>query len=412
MKFNLFLILGGLSFTAQLFVLLNLKTQIQNSKIDKQMTIFNYFNYYTPLIFVSLFLVLIFEIYFNNYYHAVLLILLLSFAASFSLVVLANISKLFLKWYHVERNKLLLIYSLAFISIALNILFSFCISITFLSNKPSEVRFSFGIVTPHFYSNTIELLNIGNSLSSVCGFVLAWIGTLLMLNQYSIRLSKKVHWVIVSIPMMYFSIQFTPILLDLILRVFQLSPILYGIFYTLLVSFSQPVGGLIFGGAFFALTKNLSMKGIKFEYPKISGFGFILLFMTNQLIILSPANYPPFSFITISMLPFACFMVFLGIYSSALSISFDNRLKDDIKRLVANRSNLLLSISTSEGILLMENGINDIYKKISNETSNQGINTMITFEEAKAYLIEELESLQTMKNQGREGDPKNNENRD
>jgi hypothetical protein len=267
-------------------------------------------------------------------------------------------------------------------------------------------------VTPHFYSNTIELLNIGNSLSSVCGFVLAWIGTLLMLNQYSIRLSKKVHWVIVSIPMMYFSIQFTPILLDLILRVFQLSPILYGIFYTLLVSFSQPVGGLIFGGAFFALTKNLSMKGIKFEYPKISGFGFILLFMTNQLIILSPANYPPFSFITISMLPFACFMVFLGIYSSALSISFDNRLKDDIKRLVANRSNLLLSISTSEGILLMENGINDIYKKISNETSNQGINTMITFEEAKAYLIEELESLQTMKNQGREGDPKNNENRD
>ncbi len=380
-KILLFVAIGISCFTCQYLVSRFLKKRIAFQKIERKMRIFYYVNYYSPIIFFSIFLILIIEISIEKYYHTLIVLILVTLSGAFSSTIMISLTKLFSKWFQIERNPVLIIYSTSFILISSSIILSCLITVLYLSNKPDEIRFHYGIINPHFDTFVIELLKTGYSISSIFGFILAWVGTTLMLNQYSIRWKKRIHWLIICVPMLYFLIQFTPLFLEQILNFMKLSPIAYGLFYTLFVSYSQPVGGLIFGGAFWTLSRNLSKQGIKFEFPKIAGYGFILLFITNQLILVSPANYPPFGVITISILPFACFMLFLGIYSSALSISFDIRLKSDIKKLVHKKFNLLLSISSSEGILLMEKGIEDIYLQVSDESTVKGVNTMLSFEE-------------------------------
>ncbi len=205
------------------------------------------------------------------------------------------------------------------------------------------------------------------------------------------------HWVIVSLPMIYFLIQFNPILLEGILNMMKLSPTSHYIFYTLFVAYSQPVGGIIFGSAFWALTKVLANKGIHFEFPQAAGYGFILLFLSNQIFLISPANYPPFSIVSISMVPLACCMIFIGIYYSDLTISFDRKMKNAIKSLVKKRSNPLLSMSSSESIHVLEKRMSDIHSQVTKESSEAGADTMLTIEEAKNYINKELADVKIRK---------------
>ncbi len=159
-----------------------------------------------------------------------------------------------------------------------------------------------------------------------------------LLNQYSIRWKGKAHWFVVSLPLVYFLIQFQPIFFDLFSQLFGSQPILYNVISTLFITYSKPIGGLIFGWAFFAIAKRLRISGIKMDYITISAFGFILLFIANQILLLSSASYPPFGLAAVIFLGLSCYMVLIGIYSSAISISQNAKLRNAIKKLIEKKS--------------------------------------------------------------------------
>jgi len=402
-KIQIFFFIGILCFVNQFILLKFLKRKISQQLIKQQISSVYTVVYYSQIVFFAFFLILFFEISLNESYHSILLIFSVSGISVLTSMIMFILGKTFLRWYMIGKNTVLFLYALAFISLSFNIIFSGCMAIAYLSNRSDLIYFHYAIVLVSYNPHIIDILKTGYYISSICGFILSWISTVLMLNQYSIRWKSRMHWLIVSLPMMYFLIQFNPIFLEGFLNIMKLSPISYSIFFTLFITYSQAVGGIIFGSAFWALTKVLAKKGIQFEFPKIAGYGFILLFMSNQILILSPANFPPFGLIAISMLPLACCMIFVGIYYSALTISSDMKLKIAINSLVANKSNLLSSMSSSEAILFLEKRMAEIYDQISKESLELGADSMLSIKEAKNYINNQLGEI----NKTEEKDKKN-----
>jgi hypothetical protein len=113
------------------------------------------------------------------------------------------------------------------------------------------------------------------------------------------------------------------------------------------------------------------------------------------MLLLSSASYPPFGLAAITLLGLSCYMVLVGIYSSAISISQNAKLRVAIRKLVVNKSNLLDSIGATQMSQLLEKEIHDVYNDLTDQMNDDiGITPSLSPIEAKEYcnmVIEELE---------------------
>lgn len=234
--------------------------------------------YVVQFILTALFLVLLFQIIIQTQYSVYILMSCIGISSLFGVCILILLASKLLSWFRSDKNVILVLYGTSSAIIASNITFGVVIVTNLLLTKPDMIQPHFGW---EYAFSGLGLLNdvvlYGYSISSICGFVFAWISTMVLLNQYSVRWKGKAHWFVVSLPLVYFLIQFQPIFFDLFSQLIGSQPILYNIVSTLFITYSKPIGGLIFGGAFLAIAKKLRISGIKMDYITISAFGFILL---------------------------------------------------------------------------------------------------------------------------------------
>lgn len=219
------------------------------------------------------------------------------------------------------------------------------------------------------------------------------------MKHYSKKLGKIKYWILVTIPLAYFLSQFQPLFL-FTFNEFRLSdPVLFGIVYTLLFSISKPLGGVLFGVAFWIVARNLKDSKVK-GYLIISAYGMTLLFASNQPSALLLVPYPPFGLVTVCFMGLASYLLYLGIYSSALSVSEDSRLRRTIRKAALEESQQFLdAIGSAE----MEQEIQKKVLRFSKKTKalmeyETGISTSIDDEDIKRYLDEVLIELKGKKN--------------
>jgi hypothetical protein len=184
-------------------------------------------------------------------------------------------------------------------------------------------------------------------LTSVLSFILTWIATVLLLRHYSRKLGLTKYWIIVSIPLAYFLSQFQPLFLYSFADLRLSNPVLFGIIYNLIFSISKPAGGVLFGIAFWSVAKSLTSKTVK-SYMMISAYGMMLLFTVNQPTGLTLVPYPPFGLTSICFMVLASYLVTLGVYSSATSVSEDSRLRQTIRKIALRESQFLDVIGTAQ----------------------------------------------------------------
>ena len=95
----------------------------------------------------------------------------------------------------------------------------------------------------------------------------------------------------------------------------------------------------------------------------ISAFGLALIFGSQQAIILANKPYPPFGLATISFLGLSSYLMLIGIYSPAVSVSEDSKLRNLIRNFAVKDSRLLDSIGTAQMERDREKGISNCKKK-------------------------------------------------
>jgi hypothetical protein len=302
----------------------------------------------------------------------------------FVIALLGFLSLRFLSWFKSNHNLVMLAYSLAIMMISINVGFTVLYVTDELTGKPTNIQSELTPLAP--YSSVYNVFNSGYAITSVMSFILTWIATVLLLHSYSKRLGRAKYWILVSIPLVYFLSQFQPLFLD-VLTPFRLSePVLFGVVYTLFFSATVPAGGILFGIAFWSVARKMVLNKVK-QYMMISAYGMMLLFSSNQAAGLVLAPYPPFGLVTVAFFGLASYLIFLGIYSSAISVAEDSTLRQSIRRFAIKELKLLDSIGTAE----MEREIQRkvvVFTKRNQEQmlEETGIASSLTEQDVKEYL--------------------------
>ena len=196
---------------------------------------------------------------------------------------------------------------------------------------------------------------------------------------------------------MYFLSQFPALLLNIFDFLIEEDPFFYGYLLTLVFTLSKPAGGILFGIAFWIMSRNIPRTIAVRDYLMISALGFVLLFISDQAIVLISIPYPPFGIAAVSIVGLSCYLIFVGIYYCAVSLSYDYNVRREIKKVAIQESKLLGSIGSAQ----LEN---DITKKVMAITQKQdfapqnlGVSSSLGEDDIKKYVEEVLHEIKAPK---------------
>jgi hypothetical protein len=219
-----------------------------------------------------------------------------------------------------------------------------------------------------------------------------------LLKNYIQKTGKFTYWIVLILPLAYFVSQFLVLYLGLLGPMLISNPVFYGILFTIIFSLSKPIGGVIFGIGFWLIARNIHKDNVVRSYLIISAYGFLLLFTSNQAMVLTFTQYPPFGLVTISFVGLASYLILIGIYSSAISISQDANLRREIRHLAIKESKLLDSIGTAQIEQEIVKRVVTVAKKQSASIGEKtGIQSSLSEEDMKLYMADVLREIKKSK---------------
>ena len=333
----------------------------------------------------------IFQMILMTSYHILILKSTIIISYGLTSIILALLAIRFFSWFRSNRNLVVLAYACAIFMISLNAAVTIIHSNNEFANDPAYVR---PVRSPTgAYTSAENPLSLIYVISSVLSFLLAWIATVLLLRHYSRKLGRTKYWIIVSIPLGYFLSQFQSLFLYSFAELRISDPVLFGIIYNLIFSVSSPAGGVLFGIAFWTLSKRLNSKTVK-TYMIISAYGMTLLFAANQPTSLILIPYPPFGLTSICFMILAAYLVFLGIYSSSISVAEDSRLRQSIRKIAFKELQFLDVIGTAEMEREIVRKVIPMFAMVKdNMLKETGISSSLEEDDMKSYLQEVLEEV-------------------
>jgi hypothetical protein len=341
---------------------------------------------------IGILLAVILQMIMTSLYNDLLVLSSIWISYILAICMLALLARHFFSWYIANRNVAVLSYGLAASLISINAGTSLVLSTLVIIGQPSNVQQISGTTEGSMPDNILPLNN-AFIISSVMSFILMWIAAVIVLHHYSKRVGKTKYWIIVSIPLVYFLSQFQPLFLHIFSSYSLAQPFTFATIYTIIFSASKPGGGILFAAAFWSIASKIDSKQLR-EYMIISAYGLALIFGSEQAILLVNRIYPPFGLATISFFGLASYLVLVGIYSSAISISEDSKLRRSIRNLAMDEAHLLGSI----GIAQMEREIQDRVISITKQNQDRmlketGIQSSFTEEEMKVYLDQVIREI-------------------
>jgi len=232
----------------------------------------------------------------------------------------------------------------------------------------------------------------------IISFSLMWLATALLMKNYSNIKGLIKYWGIMFISLIYFIGQFQPMFFGFI-SLSTISTTLGDIGYTIFVSAAKPVAGVMFGLIFWIISRKIDKRTTK-EYLLIAGFGIMMLFASNQSTGLSLTPLPPFGIITAAFFGLSTYLLFIGLYSSAVSVSHDSTLRKQAK-IYANQLILLDRIGTPEMKQHTESIVSRVMKDFKNQVTDldesSGVLPSIDEQNFKDYLETVLKEVKKRK---------------
>lgn len=197
-----------------------------------------------------------------------------------------------------------------------------------------------------------------------------------------------------SIPLLYFLSQFQPVVLNFLLSYVSNDPMLFSLVYVIMIDVSRPIGGILFGLAFILVARKLQNQVVR-GYMVISGIGLLLLLVSYEGQALVTAPFPPLGLLSGSYFGLASYLIFIGLYSSAVSISQDSRLRASIRKSVETELRFIGSIGDAEMDSRILNNVLITSRKFSKIMPEEtGVYSSLSDEEIKEYIEEVLAATQ------------------
>jgi hypothetical protein len=290
-------------------------------------------------------------------------------------------------WFTDNRNLFVLAYLIAVAVLVSNIVITTTYTTQILLAQPESVMKNIGhrnpippepVATAYFYSDIIT-------------FASMWIASGILFRNFT-TLGKSRYWLLMSIPLIYYLAQFQPFLISQFSSYILSDPIGFTTLYTVVFTAIEPIGGFLFGLAFWATARKLESRAIK-DYLFIAGAGLLLFFASNHAALLVNYPFPPFGLVTISYLGLSSYLILTGIHSSAISVAQDNKLRSAIRESIEQqRANLIENIGTSEMRYKIYKRVFELSKKLSDSMEEETyVSSSLTTEQVKDYINEVME---------------------
>jgi hypothetical protein len=372
----------------QYFILAFVK---HNNKYSKTRTRFLYLIHRivtaAQFLLAGIIALVILQILIAQEYNTVMLYIALSISYGLWVVTLGLLAKAFFPWYRSKKNLMVLIFGLSMVAYVINGVFGLYGQVDELAKRNLVVESGDVAIFPESPSS---ILSVYQTASSVA-YVLTWIATVILLRPYVEKLGKLKFWSIMGATMAYYLIQFPLFTLGY----FTPSENSNAMTNILIFSLSAIFTGILFGVAFLSVARTLQIGTAIRNYMIIAAYGFLLFYIAGSALVLQAA-YPPYGLVSVSFTGLSCYLIYNGLYFSAISVSQDMTLRQSIRKSVMEQSKLLDSIGTAEMEKEVQNQVLTVAKKTSAAMEEKtGVEASMNEGDMKDYVelvIKELRS--------------------
>jgi hypothetical protein len=344
----------------------------------------------TQYLLAGIILLVILQILLAQQYNTILLELALSISYGLWIVMFSLLAKAFFSWYGSKKNLMILIFALSMIAYVVNGSLGLYNQLDELSKRNLVIKTGDVAVFSESPSSVDTVYQIASSVS----YVLTWIATVMLLRPYIEKFGKVRFWIMMGAPMIYYLIEFPLFSLGFFIP----SEDSNAMTNILIFSLSAVFAGILFGVTFLSIARTLKFGTAARNYMIIAAYGFVLFYIAGSAWT-SQAAYPPYGLISVSFTGLSCYLIYNGLYFSAVSISQDMTLRQSIKKSVMEQSKLLHNIGTAE----MENEIQKqllpAARKVSESMCDKtGIETSMDENDIKSYMQVVLKELRKKPN--------------
>ncbi len=366
-KLMLFAVNSSLCLLLQFFIIKYLQSSFKRDRLNNTLKVQSFYKIsLISLCVLGTFIgFLIFQLFSTNHYNTSMIIFVITISYGTATAFIIRLSLLFFSWFKSNHNLIVFLYFISMLVIGFNLIITAAytsVKVSELPNFTGEYVGSSGA----FSSDRYSLLENAYRIFSFMSFFSIWITTAVLMINYRKKPSNAiVYWIILSVPFVYFLITYfyQYILGNILISYLEIDPITVSIILGAFLALSKPIGGLVFGVAFWKISRIMSYERNIMTYMIISGFGIFLIFAANQAATQTiPGIYPPFGLLTITVLNIAAFFMLLGIYNSATLVSANRNLRKLIRK-HALESKLLGLLGHAE----MDNEIRKTVKEITRD---------------------------------------------
>lgn len=333
------------------------------------------------------------QILITSQYNTVTLAVALSISYGLWIVTLALLSRAFLSWFISsrrnvtvsKRNVMVLILALSMSAYVVN-------GVTGLANYLLMLQEQLEVVTsadvaffPEFDPESLQQqINAVYQISAAVAYVLTWIGTVMLLRPYIHSIGKIKFYAIMGAAMVYYLIQYPLFVLGYVTPTGESDA---EVMNTILItSISGVFSGIIFGAAFLSIARTLQKGSALRVYMIIAAYGFLLFYVAGSASA-TQAAYPPFGLASLSFTGLACYLIYTGLYSSAITVSQDLGLRQSIRQSVMDQSKFLDSMGTAQMESELQTRVLKTAKIASNSMEEEtGVESSMSEDDMKDYM--------------------------
>ena len=358
-----------------------------------------YLNYLSKITKISCFVLtanLIFVtgsmIIFNEYFIINLLIAnnISCFVGSF---FLGSLGLRFIIWFSLKRDSyVLLFYGMGLIFLFLSFFTIFLSDNFLIIAKPLSINANLEITYPEIENNIFDIINNSYIFLRTASYVMMLMGTFVLLSYYSNKTQKiKLLCALVIVFIIYFLSSLDAFQI-MEISIYDEELFVYYIFQSLITT----VGGVIFGYSFLKVANKLEVDNPIKKLLIITGFGFILIYTVNQTTVIATA-YPPYGLPTLSFIVISVYLLCFGIYSSAISLSNTIVLRNKIRLLTKNNSNLFSSMGEAQVTSQLQNAVKAVKTIVEEEEEKlkekTGLEVNFTEDKVQDYMQQVVQEM-------------------
>src|ERR687895_239834 len=319
-------------------------------------------------------------------YNTVTLAIALSISYGLWIIILALLSRALFSWFRIsKRNVMVLILALSMIAYVVNGMTGLANYLVILQQQLEVVTSADVAFFPEFDPESLQgQINTVYQVAGNIAYVLTWIGTVMLLRPYIHRIGKIKFYAIMGSAMVYYLINFPLFVLGYFTPTGESDvEVMNNI---LIFGIATVFSGIIFGVAFLSIARTLQKGSALREYMIIAAYGLLLFYVAGSATA-TQAAYPPFGLASVSFTGLSCYLIYTGLYSSAISVSQDLALRQSIRESVKEQSKLLDSIGTAQMESELQTRVLKTVKKASDTMAEEtGLESSMTEDDMKDYM--------------------------